>query len=295
MLLCFWRILFKTASKLPDRTRGCIPNPLDTSASNSSSWYHKTPQIFCSFGQLFPSISIDHIKPTLLAYIKTFLSLHAQRIWLAKPSSPVLIFNTKSYGCHKTKHLRSKAKQTFILLCRITIWPRHQRYVLWSKPSVSLWAGTCITCIIQRQPSAFFLRAVVSAQGRSSGSRILGVMAVTTMHGAAREVSDPTFAAHFEIAVRINAIVPMNASTFFLEVTTQVCSVNFKSFFLWSCQHCRGHITGYTFVVDPSTSASRNDAYCRVCQYTAVKFNPPVGDIFMVNFAGRKYSTLMLI
>ena len=115
------------------------------------------------------------------------------------------------------------------------------------------------------------------------------------MHGAAREVSDPTFAAHFEIAVRINAIVPMNASTFFLEVTTQVCSVNFKSFFLWSCQHCRGHITGYTFVVDPSTSASRNDAYCHVCQYTAVKFNPPVGDVFMINFAGRKYSTLMHI
>jgi len=101
-------------------------------------------------------------------------------------------------------------------------------------------------------------------------------MVVTTMHGAAREVSDPTFAAHFVIAVRINALVPMDASTFFLEVTTQIGFVNFKSIFLWSCQHCR-------------------DAYCHMCQYTAVKFNPPVGDFFMINFAGRKYSTLKFI
>lgn len=52
-----------------------------------------------------PSQSITS-KPTLLAYIKTFLSLHTQRIWLAKPSSPILIFDTETgqkteLGFHK--------------------------------------------------------------------------------------------------------------------------------------------------------------------------------------------------
>ena len=42
-----------------------------------------------------PSQSITS-KPTLLAYIKAFLSLHTQRIWLAKPSSPDLIFDTET-------------------------------------------------------------------------------------------------------------------------------------------------------------------------------------------------------